>query len=39
MHAAVRLGTPGLTSLPKGGEVSCEVRRPRSGLRGHPSRV
>ena len=32
MHAAVRHGTPSLTSLLKDGEVSCEVRP-----RGHPA--
>ena len=26
MHAVVRHGTPSLTSLPKDGEVSCEVQ-------------
>ena len=28
MHAAMRHGTPSLASLPKDGEVSCEVRPP-----------
>ena len=39
MHAAVRHGTPSLTSLKKDGEVSCEVRPPRSDLRGQTSEV
>ena len=33
VHAASRHGTPSLTSLPKDGEVSCEVRPPRSPIR------
>ena len=33
MHAAVRHGTPSLTSLPKDGVVSCEVRPPMSLIR------
>ena len=32
VHAASRHGTPSLTSLPKDGEVSCEVRPPRSPI-------
>ena len=33
MHAASRHGTPSLTSLPKDGEVSCEVRPQWSPIR------
>ena len=33
MHAAVRDGTPSLTSLAKDGDVSCKVRPPRSPIR------
>ena len=33
MHAAVKHGTPRLTSLPKDGEVSCKGRSPRSPIR------
>ena len=33
MHAAVRHGTPSFTSLPKHGEVGCEVSPPRSPIR------
>ena len=33
VHAASRHGIPSLTSFPKDGEVSCEVRPPRSPIR------
>ena len=33
MHAGMINGTPSLTSLPKDGEVTCEVRPPRSPIR------
>ena len=38
MHVAVMHGTPSLTSLPKDGEESCEVRTARSLIQSLTSR-